>query len=209
VRLRLPPHEGATRLVLIRHLEPEEGIAGRAYGALDVPLSPEARTQAERLADALATVDLAAVYSSPLRRALETAAPIAARQGLSPLVHEGLREIDFGELEGERYEDVERGRPELFHAWMEDPTGVAFPGGESFRDLRMRALAAAEEVREHHRGSTAALVAHGGVTRAIIAASLEMPDEALFRLDQPYGAISVIDWFGATPVVRLLNAGPF
>jgi alpha-ribazole phosphatase len=73
----------------------------------------------------------------------------------------------------------------------------------------MRALAAAEEVREHHRGSTAALVAHGGVTRAIIAASLEMPDEALFRLDQPYGAISVIDWFGATPVVRLLNAGPF
>lgn len=207
--LRLPRREATTRLVLVRHLEPGEGVAGRAYGALDVPLSAEGRGQAEQLAEALGAIDLAAVYSSPLRRSLETAAPIAAKQGLSPLVHEGLREIDFGALEGARYEDVERERPELFQAWMEDPTGVAFPGGESFGDLRMRALAATEEILEQQRGSTFALVAHGGVTRAILATSLDMPDHALFRLDQPYGAISVIDWFDATPVVRLLNACAF
>jgi broad specificity phosphatase PhoE len=207
--LRLPPHEAATRLVLVRHLEPDEGVAGRAYGALDVPLSAEAHNQAEQLAEALGAIDLAAVYSSPLRRSLETAAPIAARHGLSPVAHEGLREIDFGELEGERYEDVERGRPELFQAWMEDPTEVSFPGGESFADLRVRALAATQEILERQRGSTSVLVAHGGVIRAIIASSLEMPDRALFRLDQPYGAINVIDWFDGTPVVRLLNARPF
>lgn len=207
--LRLPPHEATTRFVLVRHLEPDEGVAGRAYGALDVPLSAEAHNQTEQLADALGAIDLAAVYSSPLRRSLKTAAPIAARHGLSPVVHEGLREIDFGELEGKRYEDVERERPELFEAWMEDPTGVSFPDGESFSDLRVRALAAAQEILERQRGSTSVLVAHGGVTRAIIASSLEMPDRALFRLDQPYGAISVIDWFDGTPVVRLLNARPF
>jgi broad specificity phosphatase PhoE len=203
--LARPFHEGATRLVLVRHLEPEEGVTGRAYGALDVPLSAGARSQAEQLAKAFAPLDLAAVYASPLRRALETAAPIAALHGLSPCIHEGLREIDFGELEGQPYEDLERGRPELFRAWMEDPTGVSFPGGESFAELRARALAAAEEIRERHPGFTTALVAHGGVTRAIIAASLEMPDHALFRIDQPYGAVSVIDWFDATPVIRLLN----
>jgi broad specificity phosphatase PhoE len=207
--LGLPPEDGATRLVLVRHLEPDERIAGRAYGALDVPLSPEARSEAEQLADSLGTIELAAVFSSPLRRALETAAPIAARQGVTPQVHEGLREIDFGELEGERFEDVERGRPELFRAWMDDPTSVVFPGGESFADLRRRALAAAEEIRRRHPGSAAALVAHGGVTRAIIAESLELPDHALFRLDQPYGATSVIDWLGETPVVRLLNVRLF
>jgi broad specificity phosphatase PhoE len=199
------PYEGATRLILVRHLEPWEGVAGRAYGALDVPLSAEARSQAEQLAKALAPVDLAAVYTSSLRRALETAAPIAALHGLSPSIHEGLREIDLGELEGQRYDDLERGRPELFRDWMEDPTGVSFPKGESFAELRTRALAAAEEIRERHHGFTTALVAHGGVTRAIIAASLEVPDHALFRLDQSYGAVSVIDWIDGTPVIRLLN----
>jgi broad specificity phosphatase PhoE len=209
--LRLPPHEGATRLVLVRHVAPSESMKGRVYGALDVPLSPEARSQAERLAEALEGVDLAAVYASPLRRALETAVPIAERQGLTPQIHDDLREIDFGELEGERYEDLERRRPELFRSWMEwmdHPTGVTFPGGESFVELRTRALTAAEEIRERHHGSSAAVVAHGGVTRAILAASLDLPDHALFRLDQPYGAVSVVDWFDGTPVVRLLAARP-
>jgi broad specificity phosphatase PhoE len=207
--LRLPPREGTTRLVLVRHLEPEASIDGRAYGTIDVPLSAEARGQAGLLAEALGAVDLTAVYTSPLRRAFETAAPIAARHGLTPVVHEGLQEIDFGELEGMRYEDVERTRPAVFRAWMEDPTGVSFPGGESFAELRTRALAAAQEIRERHHGSSAALVAHGGVARAILSASLELPDHALFRLDQPYGAVSVVDWFDGTPVVRLLAARPF
>jgi alpha-ribazole phosphatase len=210
--LPLPPLEGATRLVLVRHVEPSASMKGRVYGALDVALSPEARRQAEQLAEALDGVDLAAVYASPLRRALETAAPIAERHGLTPQIHDDLREIDFGELEGERYEDLERRRPELFRSWMQwakDPTRVAFPGGESFAELRTRALAAAEEIRECHHGSSAALVAHGGVNRAILAASLELPDHALFRLDQPYGGVSVVDWFDGTPVVRLFAARPF
>jgi broad specificity phosphatase PhoE len=83
---------------------------------------------------------------------------------------------------------------------------VSFPGGESFADLRLRVLAATEEIRARHRGRGVALVAHGGVTRAIVAASLSMPDEALFRLDQAYGAVSVVDWLGETPILRVLNA---
>jgi broad specificity phosphatase PhoE len=67
-------------------------------------------------------------------------------------------------------------------------------------------LGAAEEILERHRGSAVALVAHAGVTRAIVAASLSMPDEALFRLDQAYGAVSVVDWLGETPILRVLNA---
>jgi alpha-ribazole phosphatase len=207
--LELPPRDGATRLVLVRHVEASGSMKGRVYGALDVPLSREARRQAEQLAEALDGVDLAAVYTSPLRRARDTAAPISERHGLSAQILDDLREIDFGELEGEPYEDLERRRPELFRSWTEwvaDPTGVEFPGGESFPALRRRVLAASEEIRQRHQGSAVALVAHGGVIRTIIAASLEMPDHALFRLDQPHGAISVIDWFDGTPVVRVLNA---
>jgi broad specificity phosphatase PhoE len=204
--LRLPPQDGATRLLLIRHLEPDRSVHGRAYGSLDAPLSALAVKQAAKLARALDGVHLDAVYASPLHRALETATPLAVHRRLVPVVHEGLREIDFGEIEGSRYEEVEQGRPDLFRSWMSDPTGVSFPGGESFADVRLRVLAAVEEIRARHRGSGVALVAHGGVTRAIVAANLSMPDEALFRLDQGYGAVSVVDWLGETPVLRVLNA---
>jgi probable phosphoglycerate mutase len=204
--LRLPPQDGATRLLLIRHLEPDRSVHGRAYGSLDAPLSALAREQAAKLARALDGVHLDAVYASPLRRALETATPLAVHRKLVPVVHEGLREIDFGEVEGSRYEEVEESSPGLFRSWMSDPTGVSFPGGESFAELRLRVLAAAEEIRERHRGSAVALVAHGGVTRVIVAASLSMPDEALFRLDLAYGSVSVVDWLGETPILRVLNA---
>jgi 2,3-bisphosphoglycerate-dependent phosphoglycerate mutase len=204
--LRLPPQDGATRLLLIRHLEPDRSVHGRAYGSLDAPLSALAVKQAAKLARALDGVQLDAVYASPLRRALETATPLAVHRRLVPVVHEGLREIDFGEIEGSRYEEVEQSRPDLFRSWMSDPTGVSFPGGESFADVRLRVLSAAEEIRARHRGGAVALVTHGGVTRAIVAASLSMPDEALFRLDQGYGAVSAVDWLGETPILRVLNA---
>ena len=207
--LRLSPQDGATRLLLIRHLEPDRSVHGRAYGSLDAPLTARALEQAAKLAQALDGVRLDAVYASPLRRALETATPLAVHRKLVPIVHEGFREIDFGEIEGSRYEEIEESSPVLFQSWMSDPTGVTFPGGESFAELRLRVLAAAEEIRERHRGSAVALVAHAGVTRTIVAASLSMPDEALFRLDQAYGAVSVIDWLGETPILRVLNASVF
>jgi alpha-ribazole phosphatase len=194
-----------SRLVLIRHAEPDESVRGRSYGSLDVPLSAAGRQQAEALVQALEDVEIDAIFTSPLRRAHETAAPLATARRLQPVAHEGLRELSFGELEGRTYADIERERPELYESWMTDPTGTRFPGGERFAELRERALAAAAEVRASH--NTAAVVAHGGVTRAILADALAMPDEAIFRLDQPYGAISVVDWIDGAAVVRAVNLG--
>jgi broad specificity phosphatase PhoE len=207
--LHLPRHDGGTRLVLVRHLNPDESVRDRAHGALDEPLAPAARRRVELLARQLEVLPFAAVYSSPLRRARETAAPIAARHGLVPVAHDGLREIEFGELEGRPYEEIEVGWPELFRSWMEEPTCTRFPGGESFADLRARVLAASDEIRLRHTGATIAIVAHGGVTRTVLAAALAMPDEALFRLDQSYGGVSVVDWLSDVPLVRLVNATAF
>ena len=203
--LVLPEAQGATRLVLVRHAEPEESAAGRCYGRLDVALSDQGRRQAEELAALLSPLPPAAVYSSPLRRALETAAPIAAARGLSPIVHDGLRELDFGEVEGMRFEDIAVERPALFRSWMDAPAEVSFPGGESLPELRDRALAAASEIRLGHEGETVAVVAHGGVVRVVLGDALGLSDGAIFRLDQAYGAVSVVDWLGGTPVVRAVN----
>jgi alpha-ribazole phosphatase len=202
----LPAQGEATRLVLVRHAATDDSYAGRCYGRLDVGLSPEGRRQARALAAALADVSLAAVYSSPLARAVETAAPIAAARGLAPVRDERLRELDFGELEGLSYEEIRTERPELFRAWMESPTSVRFPKGEGFADLRARVLPAVEELRERHEGEAVAVVTHGGVVRAVLADALGLEDGAVFRLGQAHGGVSVVDWVEGAPVVAAVNA---
>ena len=204
--LGLAPHGDATRLLLVRHAETDPAVRGRCYGRLDVDLSAEGRRQAGELAAGLAELQLAAVYSSPLSRALETARAIAVARGLEPVADDALREIDFGELEGLTYEEIEAERPEVFRAWMERPTSVRFPGGESFADLRARVLGAVGAIRDRHAGEVAAVVAHGGVIRVVLADALGLVDGAVFRLDQAYGGLSVVDWVGGVPVVRVVNA---
>jgi alpha-ribazole phosphatase len=197
-----------TRLLLIRHAQPSEEARGRCYGRLDIGLSTRGQRRAQLLARTLDRIPLAAVYSSPASRALETARPLAATHGLAPMVEDALREIDFGELEGRTYDEIRADRPELYHSWMETPTRVEFPGGESYTQLRARAIRARDTIRTRHDGQLAAIVSHGGILRAMLADCLRMPDEAVFRLDQSYGALSIIDWLEDNPLVRVVNAQP-
>ena len=203
---RLPPHGEATRLLLVRHAETDAAFRGRCYGRLDVPLSPEGRRQAAALGAALADVSFAAVYSSPLMRALDTAAAIASPHKLEPVTQDALREIDFGELEGLAYDEIQAERPDFYRRWMETPSVVRFPGGETFAELRARVLPAAAEIRERHGGEAVALVTHGGVVRVMLADALALDDGAVFRLGQSYGGLSVVDWVRGVPVVPLVNA---
>ena len=197
-----------TRLLLIRHAQPDEDTRSRCYGRLDIGLSARGQRRAQLLARTLDRIPLAAVYSSPSTRALDTARPLAAAHQLTLSVEEALREIDFGQLEGRSYDEIEVAYPDLYRSWMQTPTRVEFSGGESYTELRVRALAALEAIRAYHRGGLAAIVSHGGVLRAMLADCLRMPDEAIFRIDQSYGALSIIDWLDDSPLVRVVNAQP-
>jgi alpha-ribazole phosphatase len=192
-----------TRVILLRHAEPADDARGRCYGRLDVGLSAAGFEHARRLPASLSPLDYDAVYTSPRVRARQTAEPLASARGLSPVIDDELRELDFGELEGRRYEEIEASEPELYRAWMETPTRVRFPGGESYADLRVRGLRALERIRARH--DAALVVTHGGIIRAALADWLGMPDEAIFRLDQSYCGTSVVEWLDGVPIVRLLN----
>jgi alpha-ribazole phosphatase len=182
------------RLVLVRHAEP--AVVGVCYGSLDVALSDRGREQAAALAERLRDERFDAVVASPRRRAVETAAAL----GVPVRTDDRLREIDFGEFEGRTFAELERAEPELFRTWMETPTKIRFPGGESYADLRARATAALEELR-----GSVLVVTHGGVIRAGLASWLELPDHAVFRLDQRYCGVTIVEWLGDEPIVRILN----
>jgi broad specificity phosphatase PhoE len=185
-----------TRLVLCRHGEAEDA-AGRFCGRFDPALSSRGCRQAEALAGALGEVDV--LYTSPSRRALETARTIAAE----PTVDPDFRELDFGEADGLRYDEVAARWPDLYEAWLRAPTEVCFPGGEAFADFRSRVLAALARIEQD-----AVVVAHGGVVRTALAHWLSIPDEALFRIDVSHGSVSVVEWQDGMPLVRLVNAPP-
>ena len=197
-----------TRLLLCRHGEPDRSVRGRICGSLDVGLSPRGRRQADRLAAALGSSRLEVVYTSPLRRALDTARPVGAEHGLAPVPLAELREIDFGTLEGLTHDEAAATHPEVYRGWMKEPARVRFPGGESYADVHARAVGALAGILGRHDGGTVAVVAHGGVIRAVLAFCLQMRPEAAFRLDQRYAGVNVVEWLDGVPLVRLLNADP-
>ena len=202
---RLPaPHAAATRIVLVRHGEPEEGIHGRCYGRLDVGLSARGREQVRRTRRLLSGVPLATVYSSPRRRALESARLLAAPRA-RVAVDERLREIDFGIFEGLAYDDIARRFPEKYEEWMKRPTDVAFPGGDTFAAMAARVRDAVDDLRRTHTGQVILVVSHGGVNRIALATALDLDVGRIFRLDQAYACVNVVDYFAHEPVVRLVN----
>src|SRR5215831_34635 len=126
---------------LIRHGTPE-GADGRCYGRHDIPLSGVGVEEAGTVARYLATERLTHVYTSPLRRALDTARIIAEPHSLTVEQIDGLAEIHFGDFEGLSYDEIRTQFRETYQLWMERPVEVRFPNGESFHEMRERVLAA-------------------------------------------------------------------
>jgi alpha-ribazole phosphatase len=199
--------DGCTfRLVLLRHGEPSPEAQGRCYGRLEFELSEAGRRQIEEKCKRLTNLRAHALYSSPRKRALESAAIAGEILGLKPQMVEELSELDFGAFEGMPYQEIERLYPEEYRMWMEQPTKMTFPGGESFADLARRVLKFMSALPDRHAKQTVLIVAHAGVNRIILANALGLPSEMIFRIDQEYAGVSGIDYFSQHPVVRFINA---
>lgn len=199
-----------TRLVLVRH---GETIANREYryiGARDDLLSEHGQAQALQLAEALAVLPIAAVYSSPLQRAYNTAVPIAARHGLEVQTLDDLRESNFGTWEGLSHAEVVARSPEdaqQLRTW-EQNASIAPPGGESFEAMQERVCAVVERLAEAHPDQTIVLVSHVGPIKVLLCAALGVPlTSAFLRIFLDPATISVVDWQQAGyATVRLVNS---
>jgi broad specificity phosphatase PhoE len=156
-----------TTILLARHGETNWNRDGRFQGHADPPLNRRGRAQAVDLARALAAEQLAAVYSSPLRRALETAEVVAASHGLEPIPVDGLREVDVGSWSGLTRGEVEERFPEQFSRWLEFDQG--WEDGETYEEMGTRAVAALLELAAAHEHERVLAVTHGGPIRAAFA----------------------------------------
>ena len=186
-----------TRLFLVRHGETTLSAEDRFAGSTDVPLGPNGRMQAERLAARLADDAIAAAYCSPLQRTVETAAIVARPHQLAPARRDGLREIDHGRWEGLRRADVETQFPEEYAAWEDDPFTFAPCGGEAGVHVVARALPVIREIVVAHAGQNVLVVSHKATIRLIIASLLGFDARGYRdRLDQSPACLNVVDFKG-------------
>jgi broad specificity phosphatase PhoE len=183
------------RLFLVRHGETDHNRNNLALGRADVPLNETGLRQAEALAGALAKEEIAAVYSSPLQRALTTAAPIAAAHGLEVMSEDALIEMDVGEMDGLAFSEVREKFPGLLERWRgEDGPEQPMGGGERLIDVRERAWAALGRIAPEHEDEGVCVVTHNFVILALLTQALGLDLANHRRLRHSVAAISRLDW---------------
>ncbi len=186
---------GPIRLLLIRHADPVGGAEHRLAGRMDVDLSPLGRRQARELGAYLAALPLAAIYSSPLKRARKTALAIArtcptARMALC----DDLREVDLGVVEGLTAWEAWRRWPALFDKALDPATkDFAFPDGEAWSAAEGRAeRALAGIARAHEPEDTVAVVTHGAILGLLLARFSGETRGAWRRYQPRHGSVSTV-----------------
>lgn len=150
------------KLYLIRHGQTAWNIDGKIQGRTDVPLNDTGLYQAGLLAEAMKDRGVSSLFSSPLKRALQTAEAVAEALSLPVIPVQELREVDFGLWEGLTWEQIDRRYHEDFVKWDGSPAENTPTGGEARADCRRRTKAAVERILTESQGD-AAVVAHGGI----------------------------------------------
>lgn len=182
-----------TLIYLFRHGEVVLAETRRFIGHLDVPLSERGERQSVAQALRLASVKLAALFTSDLIRAHRTGELIGAPHGLAPTTVPELREMAMGRWEGLTAAEIQRREPERFAEWMANVGEFPFPEGESVPDLEARAWPAFDSLAAAHGGQAIAIVAHGGTNRALICRALGLSAARLLAVGQDYGALTVLE----------------
>jgi broad specificity phosphatase PhoE len=178
---------------LLRHGETQWNAESRLCGRSDVPLSEAGCRQAKRLAERLKSIPFEALYSSPLRRALETACLIGEAIGMAPRVDERLVELDYGQWEGKTQAEIIQHDPNTFRAWDDDPGKIAPPGGESGLEALQRVVPFLNSLAAKHRQGHVVVVFHKTICRLAICHVLGMsPSEYRRRLIMGNAALNII-----------------
>ncbi|MGA9677641.1 MAG: bifunctional RNase H/acid phosphatase [Mycobacterium sp.] len=196
----------ATRLLLLRHGQTELSVQRRYSGRGDPALTELGRRQAEAAARYLAQRGgIAAVISSPLQRAHDTAAAAAQGLGVDVTVDDDLIETDFGTWEGLTFTEAAQRDPELHRRWLRD-TSIEPPGGESFDDVMARVCRARERITERYQGATVLVVSHVTPIKTLLRLALDAGPGILYRLHLDLASLSIAEFYsdGATSV-RLVN----
>jgi len=193
-------------LFLMRHGETAWNNQKRVMGRLDVPLNREGTAQTKRVAKLLPDLEIHAIYSSPLKRALDTALILAGSQNLTVETDANLTEVAFGRWEGYRFEELIKDK--AYHRFLRNPLTAAVPGGETIPGVQQRGLKALRRATRECPNSRLLFVSHGDVIRAILCHYLKLPLGEFRRLRIDNGSLSAVEIDASWAEVKFVNYLP-
>ncbi len=195
------------RILLVRHGETEWNRIHRFQGRSDVPLNQEGKKQARALAEALKDECIAAIYSSPLVRAIETARHIKVYHPSSAFFEEvGLMEMDLGDFEGMDAKQWITEYPDFRKKWEKNPGSVTMPGGESLLEVQTRSIDTLKRItRQYPPESTLLICGHNFVNISILCHAMESPFDRFRDWRQEPAALSIIHKCGEKFRVDVIN----
>jgi alpha-ribazole phosphatase len=194
------------KLFLIRHGQTEWNSQGRYQGTQDTILTETGLKQARLARKYLSRVNFANFYSSPKKRALQTANIIADGLNIKINIREDLKELNFGKWEGLTFENINTSYKQDYQNWLSDPYNNTPTGGESFKVLLERAGSEINKiVNENPEGSNVGVVTHGGVIIALLVNWLQIPSQRWRSLIQRQGAINVVVIDKEFPYISQIN----
>jgi broad specificity phosphatase PhoE len=194
-----------TRFILVRHGQTEWNRVERFRGRADLSLDETGRRQAEAAALRLKGEKIAAIYSSPLKRTIETASILARQLKLPVQPFEGLLDIDFGSWQGLSPEEAAQQDSQLYKKWLEHPDEVSFPNGESLDIVRQRVVSGVEDVASKHHDQTVVLVSHKVVCQVLMCAMIGLDNSHFWQVRQDVNAINIFELRDGAPLVMLVN----
>ena len=182
-----------TKLILARHGETVWNVEKIYRGRADVNLDEVGIKQAELLGKYLSNWKLEAIYSSPLKRALDAANIVARYQKIGVHVAEGFIDFDYGEWQSLPEEEAKRLYPTLHNEWHNNPHKVKMPGGESLEDVRKRAVEVVNDVLPKYQGSIL-LVSHRVVNKVLICSLLGLDNSHFWNINLDVGGITIFNY---------------
>ena len=197
------PAETGTELLFIRHGETDWNRQLRFQGQIDVPLNDTGLAQAARLGQRLAGEVFDVLISSDLRRAQQTADPLARALSLQPQLVSGLREQHFGAWEGLDVPTIKTQHGALWPQWLQHDADFALPGGgESLRQFHARVLATVQQLVAQHAGQRLVVVTHGGVLDMLWRTAQNLPINGLRTCDIPNTGLNHLRWVGGRLLIN-------
>lgn len=182
-------------IYLVRHGETDWNEKGKFRGHADLSLNEKGKKQAQALADYFSSREVAGVYSSPLKRAKQTAEVIARACGVPLEVRPELIDVDYGEWEGLTLEEISRVYPLLYQQWLKNPEEFTFPRGDNVRVAGDRLEGALTSLMERHLGESIVVVAHQAVNKIILYRFFKLRDR-LWEIPQEVAAINLLSFEG-------------
>ncbi len=202
----MPDSKKPTRLFLVRHGEVVRRGQGTFLGFTDLGLSLRGKKQIQTLAEYLKGVSLDQTFASDLTRARDSAGIICRDRNIKPVLLPAFREMNMGDWDGKSWEEIKKRNPGVNPRFFYNLKQFHFPGGENWSQFRIRVLKGMKTLLKESQGKNILLAAHAGVNRIILAQALGLRYRNMFRMDQSYACLNIIEYFEKGSKVVSMNS---